>query len=245
MIAGETLEHRTRTGPADLRAGLAVVAEVARVVAWVHARGFAHRNLTAANVLVARDGGPWLIGFGRVIALAEAGWLPPGVQGTPPTEDKRGLHELVAWLFELAGRPAATGVLYWLRRLCGSQRTAHEHRPDRPPLSGDCQEPRHRGCRTSGAKRHRVALCECEGGHARRPDVVELRGLRREALPGQATGPSPERDQSRPGETQVPDLGEVEDGRGHYRQDQRVLRRGRSPLPAGVECVHIPGRARR
>jgi serine/threonine protein kinase len=98
LVDGSTLEQRALEGTLDLRAALSVVAEVARVVQWVHGQGFAHRNLSAANVLLARNGTPWLIGFGRVGLLAGSRMLPAGAPVTPAEVDVRGLRELLRWL---------------------------------------------------------------------------------------------------------------------------------------------------
>ena len=105
LVEGSTLEQWAASRSSDLLACLSILAEVARVVQRVHEQGFAHRNLSPANVLVAPDSTPRLIGFGRVGALAGSDWLPPGAEGVPAAEDKRDLHELVAWLFAAYGRP--------------------------------------------------------------------------------------------------------------------------------------------
>jgi serine/threonine protein kinase len=98
LVDGSTLEQRVSDLSIDLRSGLAVVAEVARVVQWVHGQGFAHRNLSGANVLVAMDGTPWLVGFGRVGLLVGSPMLPAGAAGTPAEVDVRGLQDLLRWL---------------------------------------------------------------------------------------------------------------------------------------------------
>jgi hypothetical protein len=50
------------------------------------------------NVLVARGGTPWLIGFGRVGLLAGSPSLPAGAPGTPSDVDVQGLRDLLCWL---------------------------------------------------------------------------------------------------------------------------------------------------
>ena len=97
LVEGSTLEQRIADGSIGLRAGLAVVAETVRVVEWVHAQGFAHRNLSPSNVLVDRDGSVWLIGFGRVGLLAGSPLAPAG-EGTAAEVDAKGLRNMVRWL---------------------------------------------------------------------------------------------------------------------------------------------------
>jgi serine/threonine-protein kinase len=98
LVDGGTLEQMVSGGSVDLRAALAIVANVARVVEWVHEKGFAHRNLSAANVLVAKGGTPWLIGFSRVRLLVGSPMLPAGAAGTPAAVDACGLQDLLRWL---------------------------------------------------------------------------------------------------------------------------------------------------
>jgi serine/threonine protein kinase len=110
LVAGSTLEQRAADGSIDLRDGLGVVAEVARVVQWIHDQGFAHRNLSPANVLISRDGAPWLIGFGRVGFVAGSPMLPAGASGTPAAVDVRGLRELLCWLCGTLRQPIPDGL---------------------------------------------------------------------------------------------------------------------------------------
>jgi serine/threonine protein kinase len=100
LVAGDSLERLVAAGALGVRAGLAIVAAVARVIQWVHDRGFVHRNLSAANVLVGRDGNPWLIGFGRV----------GGTTPVPAEIDVRGLRDLIRWVCETRGQPVPTGL---------------------------------------------------------------------------------------------------------------------------------------
>jgi serine/threonine protein kinase len=105
LVEGSTLERLVADGSIDMGVGLSVLAEVARVVEWVHGQGFAHRNLSPANVLVARDGSPWLIGFGRVGLLVGSPMLPSGAAGTPTEVDVRGLQDLLRWLCAALQQP--------------------------------------------------------------------------------------------------------------------------------------------
>jgi serine/threonine protein kinase len=108
LVEGSTLEQRAAEGSIDMLAGLSVITEVARVVQWVHEQGFVHRNLSPANVLVARDGMAWLIGFGRVRMLASSHQAPAG-GGTLPEVDVQNLPHMLQWLCRALGKsvPAA------------------------------------------------------------------------------------------------------------------------------------------
>jgi serine/threonine protein kinase len=110
LVDGDTLERRVADGSIDLRAGLGVIAEVARVVDRVHGHGYAHRNLYPANVLVATGGTPKLIGFGRVGPLAGSNLLPPGASGVPPEIDVRALQEMLGWLCATLREPVPSAL---------------------------------------------------------------------------------------------------------------------------------------
>jgi serine/threonine protein kinase len=110
LVAGRSLEQLATAGSLDRRGGLMVVAQAARVVHWVHEQGFAHRNLTPDNVLLAGDGTQWLIGFGRVGLLAGSPLLPAEAAGTPAEVDVRGLQELLRWLCAALRQPLPAGL---------------------------------------------------------------------------------------------------------------------------------------
>jgi Protein kinase domain len=105
LVEGNTLEQKVAWETIDLPAGLAVIAEVARAVQRVHEKGFIHANLRPENVLIARDGSPWLIGFGQVCVPTGSRWLAEGVEGTPPALDVEYLRALVRWLCSSLGAP--------------------------------------------------------------------------------------------------------------------------------------------
>jgi serine/threonine protein kinase len=106
LVHGSTLENRVADHSIDLRTGLNVLAEIGRVVQWVHDRGLAHRNLLPANVLVATAGPPKLIGFGRVGCLGGSERLPPGsVSGVSPAIDVHALQAMLEWLCGSLGQP--------------------------------------------------------------------------------------------------------------------------------------------
>ncbi|MBX3471139.1 MAG: protein kinase, partial [Planctomycetes bacterium] len=67
LVEGETLAARLRTGgPLDPPAAAALVRDLARAVAHLHARALLHRDLKPDNVVVRPDGRPVLIDLGLV-----------------------------------------------------------------------------------------------------------------------------------------------------------------------------------
>ena len=110
LVEGSTFEQRAAWESIDLRAGLAVIAEVARVVQRVHEHGFLHGNLRPENVLIARDGSPRLIGFGGVGLLTGSRLLPDGEAGTPADFDVECLRAQVRWLCSSLGSPVPDGL---------------------------------------------------------------------------------------------------------------------------------------
>lgn len=95
LVEGDTLEAKAATWAISLAAALAIIAQVARMVEWVHQQGFVHRNVSAANVLLDSDGHPWLIGFGRVRLISGAQPIPIDDVGTTSNVDVQGLRELL------------------------------------------------------------------------------------------------------------------------------------------------------
>jgi hypothetical protein len=65
LVRGRTLHDRLRHGPLPPREGAAIVRDLARAVAHIHAAGVLHRDLKPSNVLVRdEDGSPVLTDFG-------------------------------------------------------------------------------------------------------------------------------------------------------------------------------------
>jgi hypothetical protein len=112
LVEGSTLEQRAAQGSIDLRTGLTAIAEVARVLQRVHEHSFVHGNLSPANVLIARDGSPRLIGFGWVDLLSGNRLLLAGAAGTPVTIDIEYLGALVRWFCAELGQPVADGLTH-------------------------------------------------------------------------------------------------------------------------------------
>jgi serine/threonine protein kinase len=95
LVDGNSLEKSVTEGSLNLHAGLAIIAQVAQITHRVHTQGLVHQNLSPANVLVGRDGTPWLIGFGRVSTLSDE----------LAEVDSRGLQQLLLWLCETLRQP--------------------------------------------------------------------------------------------------------------------------------------------
>jgi signal transduction histidine kinase len=92
--------------------------ELARVVAEMHRRGVLHRDITPANIVLSRDGAPWLVDFALATPSAEIrpefthpseivgtlAYLAPEAMGrTARSVDQRAdLYALGATLYELA-----------------------------------------------------------------------------------------------------------------------------------------------
>jgi WD40 repeat protein len=102
LIEGETLHTRIgRDGPLPEAEAAAILEQVARAVAFAHARGVLHRDIKPHNVLLDREGTPFLADFGlaKELSKKEKGVTIQGqVVGTPaymPPEQAAGESELV------------------------------------------------------------------------------------------------------------------------------------------------------
>ena len=63
-IDGTSLGLRMQSEPFTLRAGLELIADIGRTLAYVHAQGVVHRDVKPENILLSRDGKPFLADFG-------------------------------------------------------------------------------------------------------------------------------------------------------------------------------------
>jgi serine/threonine-protein kinase len=119
-IDGRGLDDLLRKGPLPVEQSVALLAAVARAVAYLHGEGLIHRDLKPSNILVDENGQPYLTDFG-LAKLLEGGshltksgailgtpsYMPPeqaaGGQGVGPRSD---VYSLGAILYELlTGRP--------------------------------------------------------------------------------------------------------------------------------------------
>lgn len=109
-VEGETLQQLVLDGSIDLRNGISVIAGVARVVQFVHDNRIAHQNLSPENVLVERNGTPWLIGFGRARSLDDIQRSSNSLAGKPVEVDVRGLLNLLRLVSDDLGYPIPNGL---------------------------------------------------------------------------------------------------------------------------------------
>ena len=83
VVEGRTMSDRLRKdGPPPLATGLAWIEELADALTAAHARGILHRDIKAANVMIANDGGVKVLDFG-LAKLRDPG-APPLPSGSPP-----------------------------------------------------------------------------------------------------------------------------------------------------------------
>src|SRR4051794_4822801 len=84
LVEGDTLADELRRGPIGLDRAARYGAALADALAYVHARGFVHRDVKPANVLIAADGRVHLADFGIARLVDSAHETRTGdVLGTP------------------------------------------------------------------------------------------------------------------------------------------------------------------
>lgn len=111
FVDGATLLEQGAKGLINLTSAIRILVEVAKVVERVHGQKLVHRNLSAENVLLAKDGTPWLIGFGRVRRLFESRLSdsePPF--GAIIDVDVRGLQRMLKWVCQAIHDPIPRGL---------------------------------------------------------------------------------------------------------------------------------------
>ncbi|MFM7250683.1 MAG: protein kinase domain-containing protein [Planctomycetaceae bacterium] len=121
-IDGPTLEERGRDAALPPRAAGAIVADLARAVAAVHACGIVHRDISPANVLLAageEQPVPKLIDFGLARPDAEGPGAPSRTEvaiGTPPfmAPEQTGLDAALGAIGPATDIHGLGALLYWL-----------------------------------------------------------------------------------------------------------------------------------
>jgi hypothetical protein len=121
FLEGETLDQMLGRGPLEWSSACRIVAAVARALHAAHARGFVHRDVKPANVMVLAGGEPKLMDFG-IAHLPSSDLTHAGdVFGTPsnmspeqasgdPLDGRSDLFSLGTVLYHLlTGRRAFTG----------------------------------------------------------------------------------------------------------------------------------------
>jgi len=128
-VEGESLRHRLARGPIDVAEAVSILRDVARALAYAHARGIIHRDVKPDNILIS-GGAAVVTDFGiakavsasraptRADPLTQAGvslgtpaYMPPEQALGDPTLDHRAdLYSLGVVAYEvLAGAPPFTG----------------------------------------------------------------------------------------------------------------------------------------
>jgi len=119
-VGGASLAGLAKPLPPEDLAGLAV--ELAQAVAGMHRREVMHRDISPANIVLGRDGGPCLVDFALAVSFAQLGpgsahhaeiagtlaYLAPEQTGRTgrPVDQRADLYALGATLYELAtGEP--------------------------------------------------------------------------------------------------------------------------------------------
>jgi serine/threonine protein kinase len=80
LLRGETLAKRLAAGPIPRAEARRVLRDLARALAHIHAAGVVHRDVTAANIFLDRDGSVKLLDLGLAQVVGTAGHP----SGTPP-----------------------------------------------------------------------------------------------------------------------------------------------------------------
>ena len=98
LVEGTTLAERREAGPLPLAEALSYVSQVLSALAYAHALGFVHRNVTPSNIILTPDGGAKLTGFSLAKATTDPQMTQPGtVMGSLnyiSPEQVKGLTEL-------------------------------------------------------------------------------------------------------------------------------------------------------
>jgi len=78
LVEGTTLAERRESGPLPIGAALSYVSQVLSALAYAHAMGFVHRNVTPANIILTPEGTAKLTGFSLAKATTDPQMTQPG-----------------------------------------------------------------------------------------------------------------------------------------------------------------------
>lgn len=117
-VDGMTLGERISRAPLAWQEASEIVAAAAQALAYAHARGVVHRDITSRNIMLARDGRVFVLDFGLAIAagitritsssttLGTAAYLSPEAARGEPADARSDIYGLGVVFYE-----ALTGVL--------------------------------------------------------------------------------------------------------------------------------------
>ena len=117
LIDGPPLAKLIKLGPLPPQLAAYIVEQVLRGLDYAHRRGVVHRDLSAANVLVSRDGEVKIVDFGiaapidgRAVRGGSRGYMAPEQENHGKTDARSDLYAVGVLLWELlAGRRYAVG----------------------------------------------------------------------------------------------------------------------------------------
>ena len=149
FIDGETVAARCQRGPLPIAEAVTLGGEMAAALAHAHSRGVLHRDVTAGNVMVTREGHAVLVDFGLArpenasqltttgMMMGTAGYVAPEVLRGQPGDERSDLYGLGAVVYKMiTGRLPFEGgppesLLY--RVLNEPVSPPSELRPETPP----------------------------------------------------------------------------------------------------------------
>jgi tetratricopeptide (TPR) repeat protein/predicted Ser/Thr protein kinase len=125
FIEGTTLAGKIRDKVLPLTVGVEILKEVARAIDYAHGHGVVHRDLKPQNIMISRDGHPYVLDFGLATlrtadsvltksgtTLGTPSYMPPEqVDGSGKTVDARSdVYSLGATLYQvITGEPPFLG----------------------------------------------------------------------------------------------------------------------------------------
>ena len=209
-VDGESLRARLGRGPMSINEVIGVLRDVARALAYAHARGVVHRDIKPDNVLI--SGGAAVVtdfGIAKAISAARtssggatltqigtsigtpAYMAPEQAAGDPDVDHRADIYSVGAMAYELlAGQPVFAGRTaprMLAAHMSETPKPIADHRPDVPPSLGDlimkCLE-KEPGRRPQNAGDLVLALDTTSGGSlaAMPPILIGGPGMFRKAL---------------------------------------------------------------